>query len=115
MLLPSWVGLLPLGSFRRASRAQQIGWPASDGSRGDFEPSPWISRPALSFVRDRAYFVFAVRVSRLDASGADGDVLFFRSPAVLRRSRTPGYAAESPLLRCSTDFALACLNRAGWW
>jgi len=106
MLLPSWMGLLPLGSSRRASRAQQVGRPASDGSRGDVAPCPWISRPALSFIRDRAYFVFAVRVSRLDASGADGNVLFFRSPAAFRRGRAPGYAAGSPLLRCSTDFAL---------
>ena len=55
-----------------------------------FAPSPLISKPALSFIRDRAYFVFAVRVSRLVAPGADRNVLFFRS-------RAAPVAAETPL------------------
>ena len=54
-----------------------------------FAPSPLISRPALSFIRDRAYFVFAVRVSRLATPSADRNLLFFRWRAALVAAETP--------------------------
>jgi hypothetical protein len=66
---------------RRVSRTRRIGCQASDGPQSDMRTVPGYPDLAISFVRDRAYPVSAVRVFPLALPGVDPNILFLRPHA----------------------------------